>query len=76
MKSTSQSCFDDLKEDHAGYVRRIANFLGVDCDDEVIACVIHTTRHAEMSRIEHKFDSVTHSPKLKIAEKIGEDLLL
>ena len=65
------------KETQEHFFSRIVKYVKcVDCDDEVIACVIHTTRHAEMSRIEHKFDSVTRSPKLKIAEKIGEDLLL
>ena len=63
--------YDDLKEDHAGCVRRIANFLGVDCDDEVIARVVHTTRHTEMSKHSSKFESVTHFPDL--AQQIGED---
>ena len=35
--------YDDLKEDHTGCVRRIAKFMGVDCDDETIARVVHTT---------------------------------
>ena len=41
--------FDDLKEDHAGCVRRIAKHMGVDCDEETIARIVHTTSHAEMA---------------------------
>ena len=48
--------YDDLLEDHAGCVRRIAKFMGVDCGEEVIARVVHTTSHSEMSRHASKFD--------------------
>ena len=37
--------FDDLKEDHIGCVRRIAKFIGIDCSEEVISRVVHTTTH-------------------------------
>ena len=40
--------FDDLKEDHAGCVSCIAKFIGVDCDEALLALVVHTTTHAEM----------------------------
>ena len=43
--------FDDLKEDHEGCVRRIAMFMSIKCDDNIIARVrFHTTTHAEMAR--------------------------
>ena len=48
--------FDDLKEDHMRCVRRIAKFIGVDCDEETFARVVHTTTHAEMARHSSKFD--------------------
>ena len=64
--------FDDLKEDHAGSVRRIAKFMGVDCDEDAIARVVHTTTHSEMSRHHCKFDS--HKYAAIIAEKTGETL--
>ena len=48
--------FDDLKEDHTGCVKRIAKFIGVECDEETIARVVHTTTHAEMARHSSKFD--------------------
>jgi hypothetical protein len=41
--------FNDLKEDHAGCMRRIAKFMDVDCNEDVIARVVHTTTHSEMS---------------------------
>ena len=63
--------FDDLKEDHAGCVRCIAKFIGIDCDEEVLARVVHTTTHAEMSRHHSKFDS--HNRALFFAKKIGEE---
>ena len=63
--------FDDLKEDHAGCVRRIAKFTGIVCDEEVLARVVHTTTHAEMSRHHSKFDSHNHT--LFIAKEIGEE---
>ena len=53
--------FDDLKEDHPGCVRRIAKFIGIDCDEEVLAHVVHTTTHAEMSRHHSKFDLHDHN---------------
>ena len=62
--------FDDLKEDHAGCVRRIAKFIGVDLDEDAIARVVHTTSHTEMSRHHSKFSS--NKLAKFIAEKIGE----
>ena len=47
--------FDDLKEDHKRCVRRIAKFMGVECDEGVIAHVVHTTTHTEMARHHSKF---------------------
>ena len=62
--------FDDLKEDHTGCVRRIAKFINVDCDEDIIARVVHTTSHAEMFRHRSKFS--VHSLARVVAEKIGE----
>ncbi len=64
--------FDDLLEDHAGCVRRIAKFIGVDCDEEALARVIHTTTHAEMARHRKKFYSGAVSTKM--AKKFGDTL--
>ena len=63
--------FDDLKEDHAGTVRQIAKFMRVELDDDAVARVVHTTSHAEMSRIASKFD--VHKLALTLTEKIGEE---
>lgn len=63
--------FDDLKEDHAGCVCRIAKFMGVDCDDDVVARIVHTTSHAEMVRHHSKFSSLRHT--IMVAKKIGEE---
>ena len=65
--------FDDLKEDHAGCVRRIAKHIGVDCDEDVIARVVHTTSHAEMSRLSSKFTNQKYQEI--IAERVGETIL-
>ena len=54
--------YDDLKEDHTGCVRRIAKFIGVDCDEETIARVVHTTTHAEMVKHHSKFDNHNFAP--------------
>ena len=62
--------FDDIKEDHEGCVRRIAKFMGVQCDDDVIARVVHTTTHAEMARHHSKFGVRRFATV--IAEKLGE----
>lgn len=59
--------FDDLNE---GCVRRIANFMSVKCDDDVIAHVVHTTTHAEMARHHSKFS--VHRFATVLAEKLGE----
>ena len=64
--------FDDLKEDHAGCVRRIAKHMGVDCDEDTIARVVHTTSHAEMSKIGSKFSS--RQLAQIIADKLGESM--
>ena len=64
--------FDDLKEDHAGSVRRIAKFIGVVCDEDVIAHVVHTTAHSEMVRHHSKFDSLKYA--MMVAERIGDTL--
>ena len=63
--------FDDLKEDHAGCVHRIAKFIGIDCDEKVLARVVHTTTHAEMSRHHSKFDS--YGQALLFAKEIGDE---
>ena len=63
--------YDDLKEDHTGCVRRIAKFIGVDCDEETIARVVHTTTHAEMVKHHSKFDN--HNEILEVAEMLGDD---
>ena len=63
--------FDDLKEDHPGCVRRIAKFTGIDCDEEVLARVVYTTTHAEMSRHHSKFDLRNNT--LFHAKEIGEE---
>ena len=63
--------YDDLKEDHAGSVRRIAKFMGANCDDDVIVRVVDTTTHAEMSKHSFRFDFpiFTHA----LAKKLGEE---
>lgn len=67
--------YDDLKEDHIGCVRRIAKFMGVDCSEEVIMRVVHTTTHAEMLRHSSKFDlhSVVHNIAKRFREGNEED---
>ena len=64
--------FDDLKEDHAGCMSRIAKFIGIDCDEALLACVVHNTTHAEMVRHHSKFD--THNLAITLAKKFGEEL--
>ena len=62
--------FDDLKEDHAGSVHQIAKHMGVNCTEDEIARVVHTTSHAEMSRHAAKFSA--HKNTLKLSKMIGE----
>ena len=50
--------FDDLKEDHPGCVRRIAKFIDIECSEEILKRVVHTTTHAEMSHHSTKFASL------------------
>ena len=64
--------FDDLKEDHAGCVCQIAKHMGVGCDEDVIARVVHTTSHAEMARHASKFSIRKIASKMQ--EVIGEEL--
>ena len=66
--------YDDLKEDHAGCVARIAKFMGVDCDKEDLARVVCTTTHADMVRYHRKFNM--HKMVMSIAKEFGEDLEL
>ena len=54
-----------------GSVRRIARFMGVNCDDETIGRVVRTTTHAEMTEHHSKFD--LHSVILQLARQWGED---
>ena len=49
--------FDDIKEDHTGCVRKIATFIGIECSEELLERVVHTTTHTEMARHSHKFSS-------------------
>ena len=61
--------FDDLLEDHDGRVRWIDRFIGVDCDEDTLARVAHTTTHAEMVHHRKKFYSGAVS--IKIAKSLG-----
>ena len=63
--------FDDVKEDHVGCVRRIAKFMHVECNEEVISRVVHTTTHAEMARLSSKFH--TRGLATRIAKEVGEE---
>lgn len=54
-------------------VCQIAKFIGVDCDEDTIARVVHTTTHVEMARHHKKFDSGIVSAE--IAKKVGDTLL-
>ena len=63
--------YDDLKEAHTECVRRIAKFIGVYCDEETIARVVHTTTHAEMVKHESKFDF--HNIIVALAKQLGDD---
>ena len=49
--------FDDLKADHAGCVRKIAKFIGIECSEELLERVVRTTTHAEMACHSDKFAS-------------------
>ena len=62
--------FDELKEDHPGCVRQIAKFMDVELAESDVARVVHTTSHAEMSRLASIFD--TRKIVLMMTEKIGE----
>lgn len=64
--------FDTLKEDHSGAVRQLAKFMGVDCDEDAIARVVHSTSHSEMLRHGSKFD--VRNMALMMAKKLGEEL--
>ena len=59
--------FDDIKEDHIGCVCRIASFMAVDCSEEVIAKVVHTTTHAEMARHHSIFVSKVYCSQIATA---------
>ena len=63
--------YEDLKQNHAQYVARIAKFIRVSCSDEVIARVVHTTTHAEMSKQSFRF--ATRSSAHELAQLIGEE---
>ena len=65
--------YNDLKEDHAGCVRRIAKHMDIVCDEDTIARVVHTTSHAEMSKHSSKFGA-THSLISKLSKAFGEVL--
>ena len=62
--------FDDLKEDHEGCVRQISKFMGVKCDDDDVARIVHTTTHAEMARHHSKFGVRRFATV--VAENLGE----
>ena len=65
--------FDDLKEDHGGCVRQIAKHINVNCDEETISRVIHTTTHAEMVKFHNSFGSRKRASI--VAERVGETVL-
>ena len=64
--------FDDLVQNHTSCVSRIARFLGMDCCEEFITRVTHTTTHTEMVRHHSKFD--LHSTIIACAKALGEEV--
>lgn len=62
--------YDDLMDNRAECVRRIAKFIGVVCDEETVARVVRTTSHAEMAKHHSKFDN--HSIVAITAKSIGD----
>ena len=53
-------------------MQQIAKFIGVDCDEDTLARVVHTTTHAEMARHHRKFD--THAVAMYVTKKAGDTL--
>lgn len=64
--------YEDLREDHHGCVRRVAQFMGMDCAKDAIDSVVRATTHAEMVRQHSKFDM--HSLTIANAKALGEEL--
>ena len=65
--------FDDLKEDHTRTVHRLAKFMDVDCDENAIVRVVHTTSHSEMLRHASKFDAIHKAASQKIGKEPDPD---
>lgn len=49
-------CFEDMKSDLEGTVRRIAKFMGIDADEELVAIATRQASFEFMSRFPTKFD--------------------
>lgn len=50
--------FRDMKQDHAGAVKQVAEFLDVQLTDEELAAVIHKSTFSYMQTIENKFTPI------------------
>jgi len=48
--------YEDLKRDHAGMVRKIAEFMGVDLTPAELAAVVEQSTFASMKAAQHKFE--------------------
>ena len=62
--------FEDIREDHAGWTRIFAEFMGLS-DEETLARVVRNTTHAEMAKHQSRF--VDHSIIAECAKMFGDD---
>eukprot|EP00798_Chlamydomonas_sp_ICE-L_P010227 gene10227-8145_t len=66
--------FEDLKEDHVGCVRRIAEFMGVDTkDEELIQLAVKQSTFDFMSTHATQFDDHFLRDKIKVQSGLDED---
>ena len=49
-------CFEDIKQDPAAYVRKVAQFIGIALDDELEALVLEQSSIGFMLEHKHQFD--------------------
>lgn len=61
-------CYEDMKEDLPGTVRRIAAFMDIDVDASLLEIVVHQSSRAFMLEHARQFDA---SPLRRRAERLG-----
>ena len=71
MPPLTHACFEDMKGDLRGSIKRVADFLAIECDEALLDAVESRSSFAYMSSPEHMHHFDDHFVQGKVRPKMG-----